>query len=268
MPHFYLAIGGRIFKSLEVRYMISNRVLVLLVQHMCDIIKIAPDAESNIVMTIRKYEGLCDDILIAVHEVLYQKTMVELDKVVDPSKIFMVNNYYCAAHAMAQVAERMRKTAGMSTKTAICVRPMLLDVGGGIYASGDIRDYIKKATEIAEKRENVVMATAEDDLVCKKTLRVADVGVVRFENPVESCDYSLINTVGAKYTYCDAGIYFWRPSVYLDAIGRVKKAKKAYDTMAKLASSLADLGTPVLTPCCLFNWRPIIEWYWPAPISS
>ena len=88
----------------------TNRVLVLLVKSMCDIIKIVPSAESNIVMTIRRYEGLYDDILVAVHEDLYQEAMVELDKVVDPSKIFMVDNYYYDAHAMAQVAEKMRKT--------------------------------------------------------------------------------------------------------------------------------------------------------------
>ena len=248
--------------------MVSNRVLVLLVRHMCDIIKIVPSAESNIVMAIRKYEGLYDDILVAVHEDLYQETMVELDKVVDPSKIFMVDNYYCDAHAMAQVAKKMRKTAGMSTKTAICVRPMLLDVGGGRYVYGDVRDYVEKAAKVAEKHGSVIMATADDDLVCKKTLYVADVGTVRVETPVKSCGYFPINTVGAKNTYCDAGIYLWRPSVYLDAIGRIKKAKKAYDTMAELASSLADLGTPVLTPCCLSRWRPVIEWYWPAPMFS
>lgn len=248
--------------------MASNRVLVILVQHMYDIIKIFPDAESIIVMTIRRYEGLYDDILVAVHEDLYQETMVELDKVVDPSKIFVVDNYHCDAHAMVQVAERMKETAGMSTKTAICVKPMLLDVGGGRYADGDIRDYVKEAAKIAEKHGSVVMATADDDFVCKATLSVANNGAVRVERLVGSCGYFLIDTVGAKYTCCDAGIYFWRPSVYLDAIGRIKKAKKAYYTMAKLASSLADLGTPVLTPCCLFKWRPIIEWYWLAPFSS
>ena len=242
----------------------TNRVLVLLVRHKCDIIKIVPSAESNIVMTIRRYEGLYDDILGAAHEDLYQETMVELDKVVDPSKIFMVDNYYCDAHAMAQVAKKIRKTAEMSTKTAICARPMLLDVGGGRYAYGDTRDYVKEATKVAEKHGSVVMATADDDFVCKKTLRVAGIDTVRV-GPVKSCGYSPINTVGADYIYCDAGIYFWRPSVYLDAISRIKKAKKTYDTMAKLASSLADLGTPVLTPCCLSEWRPIIEWYWPAP---
>ena len=56
--------------------------------------------------------------------------------------------------------------------------------------------------------------------------------------------------------------------MYLDAIGRIKKAKKTYDTMAKLASSLADLGTPVLAPGRLYRWRPVIEWYWPAPLFS
>ena len=155
----------------------------------------------------------------------------------------------------------------MSTKTAICVRPMLLDVGGGRYAYGDTRDYVKEATKVAEKHGSVVMATADDDFVCKKTLRVAGIGTVRV-GPVKSRGYSPINTVGAEYIYCDAGIYFWRPSVYLDAISRVKKAKKAYDTMAELASSLADLGTPVLTPCYLSEWRPVIEWYWPAPLFS
>ena len=111
------------------------------------------------------------------------------------------------------------------------------------------------------------MATADDDLVCRKTLYVADVGAVKLEIPVKSRDYFPINTIGANFGgYCDAGMYFWRPSVYLDAIGRIKEAEKAYDTMAKLASSLADLGTPVLTPCCLSWWRPIIEWYWPRPI--
>ena len=39
----------------------TNRVLVLLVRHKCDIIKIVPSAESNIVMTIRRYEGLYED---------------------------------------------------------------------------------------------------------------------------------------------------------------------------------------------------------------
>ena len=244
----------------------TNRVLVLLVQSMCDIIKVVPSAESNIVMAIRRYKGLYDAILVAVREDLYRETMVELDKVVDPSKIFVVDNYYCDAHAMAQVAKKMRETAGMSTKTAICVRPMLLDVGMAGYAGSDIRYYVKEATKVAKKHGSVVVATADDSLVCKRTLYAAGVGTVKVEVPVKSCGYLPINTVGAEFIACDAGIYFWQPSVYLDTIRRVEKAKKAYDTMAKLASSLAELGTPVLTPGRLYGWRPVIEWYWPAPL--
>ena len=241
----------------------TNRVLVLLVQNVCDIIRIAHDMESNIVMTIRKYEGLYDDILVAVHEDLYQKTMVELYGVVDSSKVFIVKNYYCDAHAMKFVAKRMIKTEGMLAKTAVCVRPMLLDAVG----ENDIRDYVEQATIVAETHRRVVMATADDGYVCRMTLHIAGIDTVRVEVPVESCGYFPVNTVRAEYTWCDAGIYFWRPSVYLYAMHRIKEARKAYDTMAKLASSLADLGTPVLTPHCLFRWRPIIEWRWPWPFS-
>lgn len=246
----------------------ANRVLVLLVRHKYDIVRIVPDIESNSVMAIGRYRGICDDILIAVNKNLYQETMIELDDIVDSSKIVVVDNYCCDAHAMAQVAERMRKT-GMSTKTAICVRPILLDIGCAIYPHGDICDYVKKAAKVAERHENVVMAVADDYLVCGETLHVAEVGAVKLEIPDKRCDSFPINTVGVDHIgCCDAGMYFWRPSVYLDAIGRVKEAEKAHDTMARLASSLADLGTPVLTPCCLSQWRPIIEQYWLARIPS
>ena len=158
--------------------MAFNRILVLLVWSRYDIAKITPKVESNIRMAIGRYRGICDDILIAVDKNLYQKTMIELDGVVDSSKIVVVDNYYCDAHAMVQVAEKMKKSAGMSTKTAVCVKPMLLDVGMTRYASGDIFDYIETATKVAEEYNGVVMATANDDLVCEKILNVANINIV------------------------------------------------------------------------------------------
>ena len=245
--------------------MVFNRILVLLVWSRLDIAKITPKVESNVRMAIGRYRGICDDIIVAVNKDLYQETMIELDGVVDSSKMVVVDNYYCDAHAMVQVAKKMKKTAGMSTKTAVCVKPMLLDMGMAQYASGDIFNYIETATKVVEEHNGVVMATANDDLVCRKTLYVAGINIVDVWVPDGNFDYLTINTAEADIHQCDAGIYFWRPSTYLDAIARVKKAKMPYDTMAKLTFSLADLGTPVLAPCSLGDWRPIIEWYWPAP---
>jgi hypothetical protein len=230
--------------------------------------RINPETKSNIEMTIRRYRGLYDGILVAVHEELYQETIFELNKFVDPSKIFMVkvDNYYCDAYAMKQVAEKMRET-GMSAKTAICVRPMLRDIVGE-YAYNSIRRYVEEATKVAEKQRSVVMATADDNLVCRTTLIAAGIDTVKVDLSAKSGDYFPVNTVGAEYTFCDAGIYCWQPSVYLYAMHRIKKAGKAYDTMAKLASSLADLGTPVLTTCRFSRWRPVIEWNWSTPFFT
>lgn len=247
--------------------MASNRVLILLVHKIYDIVKITPKTKSNIIMAIEKYyrEGVYDDILIAVAEELYQKTIIELDKVVDPSKVLTIENYYSDTIVMMQIAEKMQKTTEMSTKTAVCVKPMLLDIGMAKFANGDILNYAGRAMKIAEKHSVIVMATADTDLICTQTLRAADINTVRVRTQLGNYDYLTITMAEADYEYCDAGIYFWQPSVYIDAIDRVRKSKKDHETMVELASSLADLGTPISTPCCLYNWRPIIEYYWPAP---